>query len=107
MHNRDNIKWAPFNAVMDGNKVICDLLKQKNRKTKPLLSEEQIAELEEKIVNSYNFKTPVEIIYLKNYSYIKITGIIKNIDSIDKKIVLNNQISLYFANIIKISEKNT
>ena len=36
MHNRDNIKWAPFNAVMDGNKVIWDLLKQKNRKTKPL-----------------------------------------------------------------------
>lgn len=107
MHERDNIKWAPFNSVINGNDVIKELKEEKSRINKPTLSEDQIKELETIIIEAATDKSLVEIIFYKNNHLYKVTGIITNIDTIKKKITINNQNSYYFTNIIKIIRKNT
>ena len=45
MPNRNAIKWAPFNSVINGNYIMNTIVKEKSRIIKPTLSEEQINEL--------------------------------------------------------------
>ena len=49
--NRGMIKWAPFNAVQSGNSMVNDVLKKKNKVTMPILSDDQIEVLEQKLIN--------------------------------------------------------
>ncbi len=107
MPNRDSIKWAPFNSVINGDDVIKELKEEQNRINKPTLSEDQIRELETLILEVTTDKSLVEIIFYRHNHLYKVTGIITNIDPIQKKITINNQNSYYFKNIIKIIRKNT
>ena len=49
MPNRNAIKWAPFNSVINGNYIMNMIVKEKSRIVKPDLSEEQINEFEKLI----------------------------------------------------------
>jgi hypothetical protein len=102
MNNRENIKWAPFNSVINGNQVLNELANNKNKITKPILSEEQIEVLEHKIIDSYTESSEITISYFKNNYINEVNGIITKLDPINKKIVINNKIILYFNNIINI-----
>jgi hypothetical protein len=102
MNNRENIKWAPFNSVINGNQVLNELANNKNKITKPILSEEQIELLDRKIINSYTESSEITISYFKNNYINEVNGIITKLDPINKKIVINNKIILYFNNIINI-----
>lgn len=106
MHDRDNIKWAPFNSVINGNELIKEIKKEKSRKEKPVLSEDQLAELEKIIFEVFNNQSVVEIIFFRSNHFYKITGIITKVDTAQKKIIINNKNSYYFSNIIKIIVKN-
>lgn len=107
MHDRSNIKWAPFNSVINGNEVIKEIQEEKSRKEKPTLSEDQIEEIETTILEVFNNQSVVDVIFYKNNHFYKITGIITNVDTVQKKITINNKNSYYFSNIIKIIIKNT
>ena len=52
MPNRNAIKWAPFNSVINGNYIMNMIVKEKSRIVKPDLSEEQINEFENLIKES-------------------------------------------------------
>jgi len=106
MHNRDRIKWAPFNSVINGKDVI-EKIKEEKVMPKPTLSDEQIETLEQKIKECYDNKTIIDVTFYKNGKFIKIDGIITKIDIVGKKIILNHRYSLYFSNIMQIIEKNT
>lgn len=106
MHDRNKIKWAPFNSVINGSEVIKEIQEEKSRKEKPVLSEEQLEELENIIFEAFNSQSVIEVIFYKNNHFNKITGIITNIDTAKKKITINNKNSYYFSNIIKIIIKN-
>lgn len=107
MRDRGMIKWAPFNSVINGNDVKKEIKEENNKIPKPTLSEEQIFNLEQEIIDSYQNQSVIELKYYKNQHIYKITGIITKIDSVTKKIVINNDFIIYFNNIIQISKKNT
>lgn len=100
MQDRNTIKWAPFNSVINGNNVINELAQEQNKISHPVLTEDKIESIEEYIIESFNSSTEINIKYYKNYQLYKVSGYITKIDPINKKIILNNDISLYFNNII-------
>lgn len=102
MHNRDSIKWAPFNSVINGNYIVNSIIKEKNRINKPILSEEQISEFEELIRISMINKIEL-LIYIYRNGYIKeIKGTVLKIETSKKQIILDDHITLYFCEIVKI-----
>ncbi len=100
--DRGMIKWQPFDSVIEGSKVKKQIMHEKEKIDKPVLSEEEIYELEQKIINAYYLQTEININYYQN-GYIKnIKSKIKKIDYIYKIIYLNNQ-KLLFNQILFIN----
>ena len=95
------MSWAPFNSVINNYDIINDV---KNRETfinKPNYTEEQLEELESKILESYTSQNTITVEYYQNNKSIPIVGIISKIDPVYKRIYINNKY-LYFYNIINI-----
>lgn len=107
MNDRGVIKWAPFNSVINGNEVLEEIKFEKSKITKPILSEEQVANLEEKIIIAYSGKVLISLYFYKNGYINIINGRITKLDSVNKIIIINNKTKIYFDNIIDILEKNT
>ena len=101
MSDRGMIKWAPFNSVVNGKKIIYEILDDKSKIKKPILSDEQIDNLEKKLLLHFYDHEEVKIDYFYNGKIYPLKGNIKKIDSIYHKIYLNNLI-LYFDQIIKV-----
>lgn len=102
-----NANWNSFNALMDGKDALNELDYQKKKQPKPVLSEDQLYNIEKCILSSFNEQKEVIISYYNNGFLSNISGIITKVDPIMKKIYINKQKSLYFLNIIEIYEKNT
>lgn len=92
--------WRSFNAVFNGNEEKKKL--EINKKDKPILSEEQIEIIENKIIEAFTEQIKVTIIHYKKYDFYKSNGIITNINTVKKTITLNNNETIYFMNIVKI-----
>ncbi len=102
MKDRGMIKWQPFNAVISSNKIINDILEENKKTGKPVLSEDQLNVLEEKINIAYKTKSNIKIIYYYN-GYIKSRNvIIYSIDLNSNKIIFNDHSHLYIENILDI-----
>ncbi len=102
---QNSSQWMPFNSLFNGNEEK-DKIVVINKK-KPILSEEQIEAIENKIIEAFTEQVPVIIIHFHKYDFIESIGIITKIDSIKKTITLNHNEIIYFINIIKIFIKNT
>ena len=81
--------------------MIHDVLKQKEKIPRPNLSEEQINDIEEKLILAFYEHEPVTLEYYTQGKIIKINDTIKKIDSTYRKIYLND-ITLLFSQITKI-----
>ena len=95
------MSWAPFNSVINSNDVMNDIREKELYITKPEYTEEQLEEIEYKIIESYTSQNMITIDYFQNNRSISIKGIISKIDPIYKRIYINNKY-LYFYNIINI-----
>lgn len=102
MTDRGIIKWLPFNSVINNKSVINSLIKEKTKIKKPIISEEEINTLEEKIIEAYYTQNLLDITYYKNGYLLKTKGKIKKIDQVYKLIYLDNNLSLLFNQIIEI-----
>jgi len=94
MHNsyvdRGIIKWAPFDALVGYNQMIRELKLSLGKKDIPLLSDDQLEELNRNLHIAYNNQLEISIHYYQ-LGYIKETyGKIKKIDWIHQFIVLSN-----------------
>ncbi len=107
MHKRENVKWAPFNSVINGDEVLKEIKEKKEKRNKPILSEDQLEELERLVMESLADQCEIEIIFYKNNRFYKTSGIITAVDKIQKKLTINNNTSYYFSNILKIIRKST
>lgn len=96
--DRGMMKWAPFYSVMSEDEVR-STIKKKEIQPKPELSEDQIMELENLIVEAYNSKNIVELTVYDNGKFIKKSGIVTKLDSTHKAIYLNKKM-IMFNNII-------
>ena len=95
--------WLPFNAVCDGTSLVDKIIQEKSRFRKPTLSEEQLDEIQEKIITAFNNKEIIEIKYYNAGYYYEIKNIIKKIDAIQRRIILGNGKILLFSQIIDVN----
>ena len=100
--DRKMIKWEAFNSVIYSSKIIKDVVKEKQKIKKPILSEEQLELINNQILEYYQTKEQVQITYYENGYINKISEYIKKIDSVNKKVYLTNR-CIYFNQIIKIN----
>ncbi len=95
--------WMPFNAVCDGTSLVDMIEKEKSRFKKPTLSEEQLEDIQDKIITAYNNEEVINIKYYNSGYLYQVKNIIKKIDEIDKKIVLKNGKVIFFSQIINVN----
>ena len=93
-------KWNPFNAVASGNYMINDVMKEKNKVSMPILSEDQKLELQNKMFEAFYNQETINVKYYKAGKVYITEGIITNIDQNSHKIVLNGDFSVFFSQII-------
>ena len=96
------IKWAPFNSVINGDKVLMSESSKKDIIMKPTLSEDQIEYLNDKIFESYTNHLKVNLYIYKDFKIIKLIGFINNIN-LNKKCITFNSSYVYFNQILKIT----
>lgn len=102
MSDRKMIKWQPFNSLMNPNKVINEILYEKEKIKKPVLSTDQLVILQQKIILAYESNIEVNITYYNNGYLKNKTGIIKTIDRTNHKIIFDNNQYLYLDTVIDI-----
>ena len=96
------IKWMPFNSVVNSKLLVSSIEKEKNKIAKPILSEEQIQNIEDLILESMINKIPLTFEIYKEGFIKELKATVTNIDSVKQKIFLNNSHYLYFREIINI-----
>lgn len=99
--NRGNI-FKPFDALEGFNSEIKK--KEEVKVEKPVLTQDRIEELQE-VFNEITIGSNVYIKYYKNNKFIEVTGEIKKIDVVYKKITIQDK-TIEVANIIDIKLKN-
>ena len=99
--NRGQIKWAPFNSVINTKDIIDDIYTNKVD-IMPTLSEEQTNNLEKKIINAYYEQVQINIKFFYNNKRLNSFGTIKKIDFTYHKIYFNNFV-LMFDQIISLT----
>ncbi len=94
-----NNKWTPFNSIMDGKIIINQIIKENNKISKPVLSDDQLNTLNNNIIESYNNKSLININYYSNGNIFNIKGIINFIDINNKYLIIKTK-KIYFSQII-------
>lgn len=102
MSDRKMIKWQPFNSLMNSKQVVKEIIQDKGKITMPILSEDQLSILEEKIILAYESGMKINITYYKNGDYYLINTNIKYIDKTNRKVFIKNNQYLYFNTIVDI-----
>ena len=100
--DRGMIKWMPFNSLMNGRVIVNNLLDEKSKIKMPILSDDEIGEIENNIINAYYTQNKIIITYYKNGYLLKTKSLIKKIDYTRKIIYLDNNINLLFRQITNI-----
>lgn len=102
MSDRKMIKWQPFNSLMNSKQVVKEIMQDKGKIAMPILSDDQLSILEEKIILAYESGMKVNIKYYKNgYLYLINTNV-KSIDKTNRKVFIKNNQYLYFNTIVDI-----
>lgn len=102
MSDRKMIKWQPFNSLMNSKQVVKEIIQDKGKIAMPILSDDQLSILEEKIILAYESGMKVNIKYYKNgYLYLINTNV-KSIDKTNRKVFIKNNQYLYFNTIVDI-----
>ena len=101
MNDRGMIKWQPFNSVINTNKIVTLLEKERNYIIKPSLSEEQLIELNNKVLDAFYSKIKIKIKYYFNGVIYEKKGTITSINNNSKFIVINKE-KINFSQILDI-----
>ena len=101
MQSRNEIKWNPFNSLMNGNKIINDLDHKHQKFSKPTLSEDQLTEISQKLIEALTTKSLINIKYYENGEFLNLEGIINYYDKQNNSIIINHK-CIYFNQIINI-----
>ena len=104
MNNIDRgiIKWQPFESLTSSKEIVQSLVLEKSKIAKPLLSEDEIRQIEEKIIEAYYSSENINISYFKNGFINNIKAQIIKIDHVYKMVYLSNNMKLFFKQIIAV-----
>jgi len=102
MHNRNKVKWNPFNSLINGTKIVNELDKNHQKFSKPTLSEDQLNEISKTLIESLTTKSKINVKYYENGNFYNLEGIIKFFDKFNKYIIITNK-KIYLNQIININ----
>lgn len=103
MINRDIIKWQPFDSLVSSQKMINSIVNEKAKINKPILSSDQLNQLNDLIIEYFYEQINIIIKYYKNNNIYKTTGIIIDLNQSNKTITLNTNVKLHISQILQIS----
>lgn len=99
MNNRNEIKWTPFESLFQTKDVMQELVRKRSFHEKPILSEDELLEIEKNVLFAYHTRSKIQIsYYYQGLTYQK-KGIITAIQS--NKLFFHDHSSLYFEQILK------
>ena len=96
-----SIKWAPFDSVINSTNTLNEVNNKRNIITKPILSDDQIELLNERIFESFTNHIKINLYIYSNEKILKLNGYINNINKYKKCITFNKNY-IYFNQILKI-----
>lgn len=99
---RELVKWQPFQAIIPGNRMVHDVLEQKNKISMPVLSDDQLYQIQERLLYSYQTQEKVQLIYFHGGRLYRKVGKVTEIDANQRRIVLNGHFFLFFSQIVEI-----
>ena len=100
MNDRGMKKWAPYKSLNEQWDVLDDLEKSDEYIEKPKISNEVAEEINSRLVN-YSGEE-IEIFYYKKGKILKEKSTIKKIDAFEKKLVLENRVTILLKDIVGI-----
>lgn len=100
-HDRKMMKWMPFNALLEQGDHLRELIEARNQEDKPILSDDQLAELNYDLQRAYMSQDFVEITYFKQRKRHKVKGHIHQIDIQNKMLMIANE-GLYAEEVLNI-----
>ena len=100
MSDRGMKKWAPYKSLVEQEKYLKKAHDDNEKIERPILSSDEIEEINEKLVNYSNEE--VIITYWRDNKINSVTTLIKKIDADNKKIILPDRKSIYFHELINI-----
>ena len=101
MMDRGIIKWKPFDSCYSSQKIINEVINEKRKIKMPTLSEDQINDIENQVLEAFNLKSNIYIEYFYDGNIKSEYGKIYNINKNEKKIYLNHKY-IYFKQILLI-----
>lgn len=101
MLNRNSVKWNPFNALINGNKIIKELDNNNQKISKPNLSEDQLNDINKKMIDALTTKSLINLKYYEKGNLFYIDGIISYFDKTNNSIIINHK-TIYLTQIIDI-----
>lgn len=98
MSDRGMKKWAPYKSLNEQWAKMDELKEKETHQEKPKISNEEAEEINDILVNYHGQE--LEFTYYKKGKLLKEKGVIKKIDTLDRKIVLDNRIIIYLKDLI-------
>lgn len=102
MSDRKMAKWQAFDSIMDSKAIVNELSLEKEKISRPIISNDQVNEINEVIIYACINKLQVTTTYFNNESLCKFTDYIEYIDTIKKRITFKNHSFLYFKDVINV-----
>lgn len=99
--DRGIIKWLPFDALSGYKEAIFNLKLKRSKISRPILSDDQINQLNYELTKAINLKKNVTVYYFLSGQIYYQTGFIVDVDRIKKRIKLDKH-WLNANNILKI-----
>ena len=95
---RGMIKWKPFNTLLN-NRDINEIIMIRNKVEKPIIMEDRISEIDNLLKVAIKENKEIKVKYFDKGELKYINGNIRNINTIEKYILINS-IRIYFKNLI-------
>lgn len=99
--DRKMMKWIPFNALLEQGDHISKLLYGREEKAMPLLSVDQLEELNYQLETAYIFQSEIIVTYFEKDDFKTAQGIISRTDN-HNKIIFVNEEAVYAKTITNI-----
>jgi len=85
---RDSRKWQPFKSLPQQYQILDDYIEEQNQIDMPLLSDEQVHILNDKLNMKIEYNAQANVTYWKDGYTFSIQGYIKKIDVIESTLII-------------------
>ena len=100
MSERGMKKWAPYKSLIEQEKYLKKAHQNNEKVERPTISSDEADNINEILVNYHGEELVIS--YWRNNKLCTVSTVLSKIDPINKKIVIPERKTIYFAELIKI-----